>query len=100
MTGRLLMAGWIAPIGVVLTWLIQSTVLLGVGLLAGRSVRRWGPAVQSALHRTTLVAVLLCPIASMALASMGFSGLVIRLLVGRESDASGRAIADRDRDRL
>ncbi len=79
MTWKLLTTGSVAPIDAVLTWLIQSTVLLTVGLLAGRFLKGRGPAVQSALYRTILVAVLVCPIASMAIAAMGFPGLVIRV---------------------
>ena len=45
-------------VGIALTWLAQSTVLLVIGLLAGRLVRKSGPAVQSAVYRTTLAAVL------------------------------------------
>ena len=81
MTWRTIMAGSSAPAESLLTWLVQSTALLAIGLLVGRSSRRWGPAVQSAVYRTTLGAVLLCPIASIALAAMGFSGLVLRLPV-------------------
>jgi len=62
-----------------LTCLIQSTVLLVLGLIVGRLVRRSGPAVQSALYRTTLGAVLLCPCVSMLLTAVGFNGLMIRL---------------------
>jgi beta-lactamase regulating signal transducer with metallopeptidase domain len=79
MTSKLLTAGSVAPIDEVLTWLIQSTVLLTVGLLAGRFLKGRGPAVQSALYRTILVAVVVCPISSMATAAMGFPGLVIRV---------------------
>jgi beta-lactamase regulating signal transducer with metallopeptidase domain/protocatechuate 3,4-dioxygenase beta subunit len=79
MTSKLLTAGSVAPIDAVLTWLIQSTVLLTVGLLAGRFLKGRGPVVQSALYRTVLVAVFLSPVASMAIAAMGFPGLVIRV---------------------
>src|SRR5262249_34069382 len=79
MTWKMLAAGSVAPIDEVLTWLIQSTVLLTVGLLAGRFLKGRGPAVQSALYRPILVAVWVCPIASMAIAAMGFRGLVIRV---------------------
>ena len=48
-------------------------------MLAGRFLKARRPAVQSALYRTILVAVLVCPIASMAIAAMGFPGLVIRV---------------------
>ncbi len=77
MTSNFLTTGHVAPIDQVLTWLIQSTVLLSVGLLAGGLLKGRGPAVQSAFYRMTLVAVLVCPIASMAIAAMGFPGLVI-----------------------
>ncbi|WP_165226824.1 M56 family metallopeptidase [Aquisphaera insulae] len=65
--------------GPALTWLLQSTVLLAVGLAAGRLLRRCGPAVQSAVYRTTLAAVLVCPLASALLAAAGYEGLTIRL---------------------
>jgi beta-lactamase regulating signal transducer with metallopeptidase domain/protocatechuate 3,4-dioxygenase beta subunit len=84
MTWQFLAAGPWAPAGLVLTWLVQSTALLVAGLLAGFLLRRRGPAVQSALYRTTLAAVILCPIASVSMAAMGFSGLLIRLPVPAE----------------
>ena len=52
MTWNMLTVGSVAPIDGFLTWLVQSTVLLTVGLLAGRLLRRRGPAVQSTLYRT------------------------------------------------
>jgi beta-lactamase regulating signal transducer with metallopeptidase domain len=57
-----------------MTWLVQSSLLLTVGLAAGRILKRSGPAVQSAVYRTTLAAVLICPIASALLASAGIDG--------------------------
>ena len=98
MTSKLLTAGSVAPIDAVLTWLIQSTVLLTVGLLAGRFLKGRGPAVQSALYRTILVAVLVCPIASMAIAAMGFPGLVIRVPGAAADDKI--EVADRGPDRV
>ncbi len=77
MTWRLFTEGPLAPANFALTWLIQSTVLLVLGLLAGRLLKRTGPAVQSAWYRTILVAVLLCPCASMLLATLGFTGLMV-----------------------
>jgi beta-lactamase regulating signal transducer with metallopeptidase domain len=62
-----------------LTWLVQSSILLAFGLLAGRLLRRTGPAVQSGVYRTTLAAVLICPFASAALSAAGFDGLALRL---------------------
>lgn len=97
MTTKLLTAGSMAPIDEVLTWLIQSTVLLTVGLLAGRFLKGRGPAVQSALYRTILVAVLVCPIASMAISAMGFPGLVIRVPVAAADDKI--EVADHGPDR-
>ncbi|MHB1558389.1 MAG: M56 family metallopeptidase [Isosphaeraceae bacterium] len=79
MTWQAITAGSSAPAALLLTWLVQSSVLLAIGLILGRASRRWGPAVQSAVYRTTLVAVLLCPIASFAMAAMGFGGLMLRL---------------------
>ncbi|REK17450.1 MAG: hypothetical protein DWQ37_06580 [Planctomycetota bacterium] len=60
-------------------WLVQSTILLSVGLVTGRLLARRGSAVQSAVYRTTLVAVILCPAASLALALVGASGWSIAL---------------------
>ncbi len=62
-----------------LTWLVQSSALLALGLLAGGLLKRSGPAVQSAAYRTTLAAVLICPAASALLAGAGFDGFLLRL---------------------
>jgi beta-lactamase regulating signal transducer with metallopeptidase domain len=62
-----------------LTWLCQSSALLALGMLAGRMLRRSGPAVQSAAYRTTLAAVLVCPVASTLLTRAGFDGVTLRL---------------------
>lgn len=79
MTWQAITAGSSAPAELLLTWLAQSSVLLAIGLIVGRASRRWGPAVQSAIYRTALGAVLLCPIGSFAMAAMGFGGLMLRL---------------------
>ena len=55
-------------------WLLQSTLLLGVGLFLGRLLESRGSAVQSAVYRTTLVAALLCPLATSGLSQVGLSG--------------------------
>ncbi len=75
----LLAAGPMAPAGWALSWLVQSSALLALGLVAGRVVRRSGPAVQSAVFRTALAAVLACPIAAALLVAAGSEGLAIRL---------------------
>jgi beta-lactamase regulating signal transducer with metallopeptidase domain/protocatechuate 3,4-dioxygenase beta subunit len=100
MTGQAIMTGSLATLDFLLTWLIQSTVLLALGLAAGRALRRWGPAVQSALYRTTLAAVLLCPVASLAMAALGFDGLLIRLPGTTGDDPAGALITDQGRERL
>ncbi len=79
MAWQFLTAGSLMSTGLVLAWLIQSTVLLVSGLLAGHLLRKWGPAVRSALYSTTLCAVILCPVASVSMAALGVSGLLIRL---------------------
>src|SRR3954470_7405752 len=82
--------------GLGLTWLLQSSALLALGLLAGRLLRRTGPAVQSGVYRTTLVAVLVCPLASTFLASMGYEGPDLRLTgpsAGGTRAADGTAVA-------
>ena len=62
-----------------LNWLLQSTLLIGLGLLGGRLLQRRGSAVQSVVYRTTLAAVLLCPIASTGLWLAGVSGWSVAL---------------------
>ena len=58
-----------------LTWMLQSSVLLAFGLVLGRLLSRLGPAVQSGVYRTTLAAVLICPVASAVLATAGLDRL-------------------------
>jgi beta-lactamase regulating signal transducer with metallopeptidase domain/protocatechuate 3,4-dioxygenase beta subunit len=79
MTWQFLTAGPLTPAGLALTWFLQSTVLLADGLVAGHLMRKLGPAVQSALYRTTLAAVVLCPVASALMAAIGFNALRIPL---------------------
>ena len=75
--------------GVGLTWLVQSTVLLALGLLAGRLLKRVGAAVQSGVYRTTLAAVLVCPFASAILTAAGYDGLTFRLPTPTTDEAHG-----------
>ena len=60
-----------------LSWLIQSTLLIAIGLFAARILRRRGSAVQSAVYRTTLVVTLLCPLAGFVLSVAGVTGCLI-----------------------
>ena len=62
-------------------WLIQSSLLLGGGLVIGWLLRRRGPAAQSVIYRATLVAVLVCPMATWALSQMGMPGWSVNLPV-------------------
>jgi len=59
--------------------LVQSSLIIAVGLLAARLLRRHGAAVQATVLRVTLVAVMACPLASWALAAAGVSGFGIEL---------------------
>lgn len=65
--------------GFAVNWLLQSTLLIAVGLVVGALLRSRGSAVQSLVYRTTLVAVLICPLATVALASAGFSGWSVNM---------------------
>ena len=76
-----------------LTWLVQSSALLGLGMLVGSLLKRFGPAVQSGVYRTTLGAVLICPVASALLAGAGFEGLTLRLSSPRAVEAAPVPIA-------
>ena len=54
-------------------WLLQSTLVITIGLIAGRVLRSRGPALQSAVYRTTLVAAFLCPIVTGLLTTSGLT---------------------------
>ncbi len=69
-------------------WLLQSTLLLGVGLTIGKLLGKQGSAVQSAIYRTTLVAVLLCPIATWGLSQAGILGWSMKLPQGQSKQPS------------
>jgi beta-lactamase regulating signal transducer with metallopeptidase domain len=57
-----------------MNWLLQSTLLIAAGLAVAGLLRRRGSALQSAVYRTTLAAVFVCPLASGLLATAGVSG--------------------------
>lgn len=57
--------------------LLQSTFLIAVGLLSARLCARRNPVVQSAILRVTLIAVLLCPAASLSLSEFGFNDYAV-----------------------
>lgn len=92
------LATWTTALaGFTLTWSVQSSALLLLGLLAGRLMKRTGPAVESGVYRTTLAAVLVCPLASMLVSAAGHDELTLRLPAPNFSEmpagASGRETA-------
>ena len=62
----------------VLHWVIQSSLLILVGLVAARLLRKRGAAFQSAIYRTTLMAACVCPFATWGLSQTEFSGWAFR----------------------
>ena len=62
-------------------WLLQSTLLITVGLSFGWLLRKRGSAVQSVVFRTTLAAVLGCPLATWGLSAAGVSGWSVEMPV-------------------
>jgi len=63
-----------ATVGFAVNWLLQSTLLIVAGIVTGSLLRHRGSAVQSIVYRTTLVAALVCPLASGLLSFVGLSG--------------------------
>ncbi len=60
-------------------WLLQSTLLIVLGLLGGGLLRAKRAAAQSAVYRITLVAVLACPLVSLLLRAADIPGLHVEL---------------------
>lgn len=74
--------------------LVQSTLVVGTGLVVAWVLRGRGAAVRSSLLRVTLLAVLLCPLASWLLGVAGISGLRIGLpTTAAAADRNGDAPA-------
>ena len=57
--------------------LVQSTVLAVTGLLLATILGKKGAVIESMMLRVTLIAVLLCPLASLCLNRAGAKGLQI-----------------------
>ncbi|MFH1744462.1 MAG: M56 family metallopeptidase [bacterium] len=57
--------------------LVQSTVLAAIGLLLAKILRKKAAVFESMMLRVTLVALLLCPLASLCLNRAGAKGLQI-----------------------
>jgi beta-lactamase regulating signal transducer with metallopeptidase domain/uncharacterized GH25 family protein len=71
----------VATVGFAFNWLLQSTLVIAAGLACGWLMRRRGSALQSAVYRTTLVAALVCPLATSLLALCGVSGWSVEMPV-------------------
>jgi beta-lactamase regulating signal transducer with metallopeptidase domain len=69
-------------------WLLQSTLLVSLGLLAAKIFRPKGTAVQSVIYRMTLAAALACPIVSLLLGTAGVCGFDLNLIAGVPAAAS------------
>jgi tetratricopeptide (TPR) repeat protein len=59
--------------------LVQSALLAGGGLLVAWLLRHKGAALRSTILRVTLMAILVCPLASLALQAIGVPGLAFNL---------------------
>ncbi|MEX2139106.1 MAG: M56 family metallopeptidase [Pirellulales bacterium] len=59
--------------------LLQTTLILAAGLLAGQLCKSGGAALQSLVYRTTLLAVLLCPLLAYGLATAGIDRLALNI---------------------
>ena len=79
-----------------LTWLVQSSVLLALGLLAGRLLQEIGPGGPVGRLPDDAGGRSVCPVASAALSAAGFDGLTFRL----PSPATGTARRARSATRL
>jgi beta-lactamase regulating signal transducer with metallopeptidase domain len=62
-----------------LNWFVQSSLLIGLGLVVAWLLRSRGSAAQSAIYRTTLAAVLVCPLLTYVLSIVGVSGFSVQL---------------------
>ena len=76
------------------TWFVQSAVLITIGLVVGRLMAARGSAAQSAVYRTTLVAVLICPLASWLLALAGVSGWSLSMPRPWTQEPAGAIVAE------
>ncbi|MFC1692419.1 M56 family metallopeptidase [Candidatus Latescibacterota bacterium] len=68
--------------------LVQSTIIVAVGLTVARAMKPWGAAVQSVILRAFLVAIFLSPLVSMLVAYTGVSGLTWSVPVLTTFDSS------------
>ena len=78
-TQEILMEAVSTIVGFSANWILQSTLLISAGLIIGRLLRSYGSAAQSLVYRTTLAAVLVCPLATWSMSAAGFSGYSVEL---------------------
>jgi beta-lactamase regulating signal transducer with metallopeptidase domain len=85
-----------------LTWFLQSVLLTTCGLSVAAAARRWGAATQSAIYRTTLVAVLLTPAVSVLVGRLAANGWSLPYFAGGAGAHGGSqtdlALASHSRD--
>src|SRR5690242_1836407 len=67
---------------------LQSTLLLGLGLLAGQRLRLRGPAAAALVYRTTLVSVVLSALLAMPIGGRLSPRWVVTLPASEESGSS------------
>jgi beta-lactamase regulating signal transducer with metallopeptidase domain len=77
-------------------WLLQSSLLIAVGLVIARLLRQRGSAVQSVVYRTTMAAVLICPLATWGLSQAGVSGWSVQLPPGWSHEPLDVVVAEVD----
>lgn len=80
-----------------LNFLVQATLILGLGLIAEKGVSRFGAASQKLVLRLTLVALLLCPMFAGALKQANVSGWGWRF---ESAGLSSAKIVATERDRF
>src|SRR4029079_864891 len=90
----ILLDGGRTALGLAVNLLIQSTLLIAGGLAVGYVLRARGSAVQSAVYRTTLIAALVCPLATFTLSCLGVSGwsLTMPLAYSVETPTTSAAV--------
>ncbi|MFO0940686.1 MAG: M56 family metallopeptidase [Pirellulales bacterium] len=80
---------------VLATWWVQALALILIGLGTARLVR---PASQSMVYRFVVVTVLLCPIFSQVLSSLGMPKIRLPIRPAESSSSSDSLIAGQSRD--
>lgn len=90
--GGAVLDGSTVVVGLAINWILQSTLLIACGILVAALLRARGSAVQSVVYRTTLAAVLACPIVGWGLSQAGFSGWSVAMPAGRTAEPNNQLI--------